>query len=388
MARPGGKELSPIRVSDEPYDDGVGLWDDGSSLPGTPVHPAAASTAAEVLGISDDEPIYGCEARHLIERQPVLVTGAGGSIGSEIVRQLIRIGAHPVICVDRDEYGLYRLQLDLTGKALLTDENMILADVTSRPQIEQVMAEHRPALVFHAAACKHLPLLERSPAQAITTNIEGTAIVTAAAARNQVWRLVNISTDKAANPVSVLGQTKHLAETMVLQYTGPAMRAASVRFGNVYGSRGSFIETLAYQVDHGLPVTITDPGMIRFFMTIPQAAGLVIQAAVLADSASTFILDMGEPYLVTDLVERYAKVTGRSVPEIVCTGSRPGEKLSEQLTSRAETPRPTVHPKISAIHGAWNGPTAVGTRLLCAAARHGDSPAVLRSTLADLTALS
>ena len=326
--------------------------DDGSCPPGTAFAQPAASTAAEVLGIDDAVHIYGHEARHLIHGQTVLVTGAGGSIGSEIVRQLIHLGAD-VICLDRDEYGLYRLQLELTGQALLTDDHMILADVADRHQMEQVMAVRKPSMVFHAAACKHLPLMERSPAQAIITNIEGTAIVTAAAARNHVWRLVNISTDKAADPGCVLGQVKRLAENVTLQYAGPRMRVASVRFGNVYGSRGSFIETLAYQVEHDLPVTITDPGMTRYFMTIPQAAGLVIQAAVLADSTSTFLLDMGEPYSITDLVERYAKATGHAVPQISIAGRRPGEKIDEQLAARAEVSLPTAHPRIFAVRAPW-----------------------------------
>jgi FlaA1/EpsC-like NDP-sugar epimerase len=362
------------------HHDGYDLCDNAPELV-----QSAASTAAAVLGISDVKPIYGPEARQLIERQPVLVTGAGGSIGAEIVRQLSYLGADPVICADQDEYGLYRLQLELTGQALLTDTSMVLVDVTNRAQIEQMMREHRPALVFHAAARKHLPLLERSPAQAIITNVIGTANVTAAAARSRVQRLVNISTDKAADPVSVLGQTKQLAEAAVLQNAGPVMRAASVRFGNVYGSRGSFIETLDYQIRHGMPVTVTDPGMTRFFMTIPQAAGLVIQAAVLADSASTFILDMGEPYLITDLISRYATAVGSRVPEIICTGQRPGEKLDEQLVSRAETPQRTRHPQIFAIRGARDDATAVGIKTLCAAANRGDSPAALRAALTELT---
>ena len=240
------------------------------------------------------------------------------------------------------------------------------------------------ALVFHAAACKRVPLMERSPAQAIVTNVTGTANVTVAAAHNNVWRLVNISTDKAADPASVLRQTKRLAEVMVLRNAGPAMQVASVRFGNDYGSRGSFIETLDYQIRHHLPATITDAGMTRFFMTIPQAAGLVIQAAVLADGTSTFILDMGKPYLIVDLVRRYAEAIGGPVPDIICTGPRPGEKLAEQLAGGTETPRQTRHPQILVVHG-WDGASASSIKAVRAAARLDDKPAALRAELSALT---
>jgi FlaA1/EpsC-like NDP-sugar epimerase len=292
-----------------------------------------------------------------------------------------------VICVDRDEYGLYRLQLELTGQALLTGPEMVLADVADRHQMDRVMAAHRPALVFHAAACKHLPLMERSPAQAIITNIEGTASVTAAAARHRAARLVNVSTDKAADPVCVLGQTKRLAEDMVLQHAGQRMRAASVRFGNVYGSRGSFIETLDYQIGHDLPVTVTDPEMTRYFMTIPQAAGLVIYAALLADGESAFLLDMGDPYLITDLVKSYAHAAGYDVPAIVVTGMRAGEKLDEQLVGSGEVPRQTSHPRIYAVSAPWTGFPAARIAKLVDAARAGDSPEELRAELAELTAV-
>ena len=365
-----------MTVSEPPEDTYAGLDQLAMRIP-------SRHEAAEVLDIEDAEPIYGHEAQSLIRGQPVLITGAGGSIGSELVRQMTLLGASSVVCVDRDEYGLYRLQLELTGRALLTSPAMVLADVADRHQMDRVMAEHRPMLVFHAAACKHLPLMERSPAQAIITNVEGTANVTAAAARSGVSRLVNISTDKAADPSCVLGQTKRLAEDTTRRHGGPWMRVASVRFGNVYGSRGSFIETLAWQLSHDLPVTITDPGMVRYFMTIPQAAGLVIQAAVLADSISTFLLDMGQPYLLTDLVGRYAKAAGRGAPPITVTGRRPGEKTAERLTGYRELPRPTSHPQILAVR-AQDGATAAGIRNLVASARAGGSPDELRAVLADL----
>jgi FlaA1/EpsC-like NDP-sugar epimerase len=340
----------------------------------------------KVAGIDDTDPAYGAEIRQLVRGKAVLVTGAGGSIGSELVRQLTRIGAAPVICVDRDEYGLYRLQLELTGMALLTGPETVLADVADRHQMRQVMAAHRPDLVFHAAACKHLPLMERSPAQAIITNIAGTASVTDAASPYAAC-LVNISTDKAADPVCVLGQTKRLAEDMVIAHAGPRMRVASVRFGNVYGSRGSFIETLDYQLSHDLPVTITDPGMARYFMTIPQAAGLVIHAAGLADGDSAFLLDMGRPYLITDLAEHYAKDAGYAVPEMIVTGMREGEKLGETLTGAGETLRKTRHPQIRAVPVRRDHRIRRLAEDLVTSARAGSSPGYLRGELSALAAV-
>lgn len=195
-------------------------------------HPLAASLAASnLLGPpAGADPAYGPEARDLIEGARVLVTGAGGSIGSEQVRQLRALHAATVVCVDRAEYGLYRLELHATGRALLDGAALVLADVTSRPQLDRVFAEHRRQLVFHAAAVKHLPLLERFPAEAIRVNVGGTATVARLCAEHRVWRLVNVSTDKAADPASVLGWTKRLAEVAALGGGGNT-RVASVRFG-------------------------------------------------------------------------------------------------------------------------------------------------------------
>jgi FlaA1/EpsC-like NDP-sugar epimerase len=352
---------------------------------------AAGLSASNLLGpTADADPIYGPEARDLVEGATVLVTGAGGSIGSELVRQLRALYPARVICVDRDEYALYRLELELTGRALMSDDSLVLADVTSRQQMETVFAEHRPQLVFHAAALKHLPLLERFPAAGILVNIGGTAVITAMCAQHQVERLVNISTDKAADPVSVLGQTKRLAEIVALSGGGTAL-AASVRFGNVFNSRGSFVETLTHQLRSGFPVTVTDAGMYRYFMTIPQAAGLVIEAAALADSRSTFVLDMGSPYRMENLVRAYAAyVLGDNVPApVTYTGARPGEKLAEVLCSRDEVSRPTRHPKITAVRVAENGdaPGPAETAELLAAAADGESVELLRKWLAGLSGM-
>jgi FlaA1/EpsC-like NDP-sugar epimerase len=336
----------------------------------------------KLLGREAD-PVFGPEARSLVEGRPVLVTGAGGSIGSEIVWQLQNLGAGKIICVDCDEYSLYRLQLALTGQALLTDDTMVLADVSSWPQLEAVFHAWRPQLVFHAAARKQLPLLERNPAQAVVTNVTGTANVAALCAQYDVQRLVNISTDKAATPVSVLGMTKRLAEIIISGQPGD--RAASVRFGNVFASRGSFVETLHHQIEAGLPVTITDEAMTRYFMTIPEAAGLVIEAAVLADGQSTYVLDMGTPYRILSIVRRYAQLAGVREPDIIFTGRRPGEKLAEELADARETVGPTRHPAISAMRMAGGRVVSrAAIDAVCAAAVDGEPPAALRAILTGL----
>ena len=350
---------------------------------------AVAPGAGAILG-RDLPPVYSPQAAALVRGSTVLVTGAGGSIGGELVRQLTGLQAGRVLCVDRDEYALYRLQLGLTGRAMLTDETMILADVASAPQMAAVFAEHRPELVFHAAACKHLPLLERAPAQAIVTNVHGTMTVAALAARYGAARFVNVSTDKAANPVSVLGMTKRVAEIAAARGARRAgTLTASVRFGNVFASRGSFIETLAHQLSARLPVTITDPDMARYFMTIPQAAGLVIEAAVMADNQSIFTLDMGEPHSILEIARRYALLAGIADPEIICTGRRPGEKLGEELTGPGEVQSATAHPRIMAVAMEPGGRADdLAIRSLVRAAFSGVAADRLRSALAELAGAS
>lgn len=294
-----------------------------------------------------DLPVFTEEATKLINGKTILVTGAGGSIGSELSRQLSEINQEGrTFFLDNSEYNLYTLQLSLTARPLLTEPEFILADITNRPQIQKIFDELHPEIVFHAAAYKQLPLLEKSPENAIKTNVLGTEIVADTCARNNVSHLVNISTDKASSPTSILGMTKRLAENIVANHATDSTRTASVRFGNVFNSRGSFIETLRYQIKQGLPITITDQRMSRYFMTVPEAAGLVIQATTLTNHGSIYLLDMGEQVKIIDLVKRYCELIDLRAPDIVFTGTRQGEKLEESLLDPDERYRKTLHPRI------------------------------------------
>ncbi|MGY1703604.1 polysaccharide biosynthesis protein [Geodermatophilus sp. SYSU D00697] len=302
----------------------------------------------ELLG-RDPEPVLGDGARRLVHGRRILVTGAGGSIGSELVRQAAKLGPAAIYLLDHDESSMHALQLELRGHGLLDDDRVVLADVRDRLRLTRLMATLRPHVVLHAAAHKHLPLLERYPAEGVKTNVLGTANVVSAAVAAGVECFVNVSTDKAARPTSVLGATKRVAESVVAAHAGRGTRLASVRFGNVLGSRGSFLPSLAFQVRAGHSVTVTDPEVTRFFMTIPEAASLVLEAAAMADRGETYVLDMGEPVRIVDLVQRYLHAVGAEDTPIVFTGLRPGEKLHEELTDDAECSRATGHPLISVM---------------------------------------
>jgi FlaA1/EpsC-like NDP-sugar epimerase len=290
--------------------------------------------------------VVGEKAATLIAGKRVLVTGAGGSIGSELCRQIRLFGPAALYLLDHDESNLHRLQLEITGVGLLDTDEIIIADIRDRRRIDQVFAATQPELVFHAAAHKHLPLLERHPGEAVKSNVRGTQYVIEAAANHRTSHFVLISTDKAADPTSVLGATKRLAELVVQRTAGGPTTLASVRFGNVLGSRGSFLSVLADQIARDEPVTVTHPDVSRFFMTIEEAVGLVLETAAMAEYAETFVLDMGEPVQIVSLVHNYA--TQLKVPNVKIryTGLRPGEKLAEKVFSDAETRVPTAHPKI------------------------------------------
>ncbi len=276
----------------------------------------------------------------------ILVTGAGGSIGSELCRQLHHFGPAELIMLDRDESALHAIQLALHGRALLDSDETILADIRDPHRIREVFEQFRPQIVFHAAALKHLPLLERYPAEAVKSNVFGTRNVLEAAAACGVESFVNISTDKAADPVSVLGYSKRVAERLTAHMAGQAAGSyLSVRFGNVLGSRGSVLTTLSAQVAAGGPVTVTHPEVTRYFMTVDEAVQLVLQAAVIGSSGEVLVLDMGDPVRIADIARRLAAGAPHPV-DIIFTGLRPGEKLAEDLLGQGEVDNRPRHPLI------------------------------------------
>ena len=282
-----------------------------------------------------------------IRDKRVLVTGAGGSIGSELARQLLRYEPRQLTLLDRDESALHSTQLTLDGKGDLTSNSLVLADIRDRRALDTIFAEHRPEIVFHAAALKHLTMLERFPAEAYKTNVLGTKNVLDASLQHNTEVFVNVSTDKAADPTSILGYSKLITERLTASTdASPGDRYMSVRFGNVLGSRGSVIETFRFQISQGGPLTVTDKDVTRYFMTIPEAVHLILQAAVIGDSGETLILDMGQPVKIADIAHYMVERSGRKI-DIVFTGLRPGEKLEETLVSQAEEFTDPKHPLIS-----------------------------------------
>lgn len=279
----------------------------------------------------------------------VLVTGAGGSIGSELCRQLHRFELAELMMLDRDESALHAVQLSIHGRALLDSPELILADLRDADGISAIFAERRPQVVFHAAALKHLSLLESHPGEAVKSNVWGTQTVLDAAAAAGVERFVNISTDKAANPSSVLGFSKRITERLTAHAatTGDGTYL-SVRFGNVLGSRGSVLTAFAAQIAAGGPVTVTDPEVTRYFMTVQEAVQLVIQAAAIGRDGEALVLEMGRPVRIAQVARQMAEQADTPV-EIVYTGLRPGEKLHEELFGEGEKDVRPLHPLISHV---------------------------------------
>lgn len=310
----------------------------------------------------------------------ILVTGAGGSIGSELCRQLHRLRPAKLTMLDRDESALHEVQLSLHGRALLDSDEVVLADIRDPDRTRQVFGQFQPQIVFHAAALKHLPLLEQYPAEALKSNVWGTQTVLNAAIACGVSSFVNISTDKAADPVSVLGYSKRVGERL----TADAARRApgvylSVRFGNVLGSRGSVLTSLCAQVAAGGPVTVTHPKVSRYFMTTDEAVQLVLQAAVIGRDGEVLVLDMGEPILIADIAHRLVTETVREI-DIVYTGLRPGEKLAESTLGRDEPDERPFHPLIRHVPVAPLDPSLV------AGLDPEAAPDRIRSALEDMAA--
>jgi dTDP-glucose 4,6-dehydratase len=287
------------------------------------------------------------EIAGFITGKRVLVTGAGGSIGSELCVQLAKFGPSELIMLDRDETSLQEAQIRLHGNGLLDGEDLVLANIREPEVIDAVFQRYQPEVVFHAAALKHLPMLEKYPEEAWKTNVLGTRNVVQAAMASGVKTFVNISTDKAANPTSALGHSKRVAEKVTAwaaKETGKPY--LSVRFGNVIGSRGSMLPTFQRLIESGGPVTVTHPEVTRYFMTIPEACQLVIQAGGIGRAGEVLILDMGEPVRILDIAKRMIAMSGKNV-EIVYTGLRKGEKLHEELVGASEDLERPFHDQIS-----------------------------------------
>lgn len=282
----------------------------------------------------------------------VLITGAGGSIGSELSRQVSRFGPSELYLLDRDESALHGLQLTMEGRALLESDRLVVADIRDRERVFELFGKYQPEVVFHTAALKHLTLLENHPLEGVKTNVLGTRNLLDAALKTEVDRFVNISTDKAADPTSVLGATKLAAEHLTANAAQKSGKPfLSVRFGNVLGSRGSVLPTFLDQIESGNPLTVTHPEATRFFMTIPEAVRLVVQAGAIGDPAEVLILDMGQPVKILDLANQLINLLDPSA-KVEFTGLRPGEKLHEILVAQNEIGQARVHPRIIHTIGA------------------------------------
>jgi FlaA1/EpsC-like NDP-sugar epimerase len=322
------------------------------------------------------------ELQRFLANKRIMITGAGGSIGSELCRQAARFCPERIVLVERCENALFEIDRELRERWMGVEVHPCVADITDRVRMESVFAEHRPHIVFHAAAHKHVPMMESNPGEAIKNNVFGTQTVAQIARDNGVDAFVLISTDKAVNPASVMGATKRLAE-MVVQAVGSedrdqqsgirvqrlathslasdirpttCGRFLAVRFGNVLGSSGSVVPIFRKQIEAGGPVTVTHPEMRRYFMTIPEATQLVMQAGAIGKGGEIFVLDMGDPVRILDLAKQMISQAGLVEDKDITirfTGVRPGEKLFEELARDDENTRPTSHEKIR----VWELPT-------------------------------
>jgi O-antigen biosynthesis protein WbqV len=335
----------------------------------------------------------------LVQGKRVLVTGAGGTIGSELARQVSQLGPDELVLLDNGEYALWQIDLELAETAADTRRQAVIADVRDTARIRSVLERVRPHLVFHAAALKHVPMVEANPLEGLLSNAFGTQNVADAARAVGCEAMVFISTDKAVNPTSLMGASKRLAEMycqaldiQACALGGSAMRCVTVRFGNVLGSTGSVVPLFRRQLERGGPLTVTHPDMQRYFMTVREAVGLVLQASVLGtggaalpagEDGGIFVLDMGEPVKIVDLARRMVRLAGlipdRDV-QIRFTGLRPGEKLYEELFHGTEPPVPTGYPGLLMAAPRTADPAIVGRQIeeIAAACRGGQQRLALQ----------
>lgn len=333
----------------------------------TPRPPADASLA-DLLGRKPVN-LTTPELQRFLAGKRVLVTGAGGSIGSEICRQTARFGPERLVLVERAEGLLFEIDRELRQRWLGVEVIPKVADITDARRLAKVMSEARPQVIFHCAAHKHVPLMEHNPGEAVKNNILGTQMVAEAAVNVGTGAMVMVSTDKAVNPTSVMGASKRCAELLIQHMNdrhGDHTRFVAVRFGNVLGSSGSVVPIFRRQIEQGGPVTVTHPDMRRYFMTIPEASQLVMQAGAIGRGGEIFVLDMGEPVRIVDLaremIRRAGLREGKDI-EIVFSGVRPGEKLFEELSLPTELVAETTHPRIHVWKLPQIPPSAAGAML-------------------------
>jgi FlaA1/EpsC-like NDP-sugar epimerase len=321
----------------------------------------------------------------------VLVTGAGGSIGSELCRQIARVGAKLLVLVDHSENGLFEIRRELEEERHFARTAAVLADCKDATRMREVFAEHQPSVVFHAAAYKHVPLMEENPVEAVRNNAVATRIVASAAGEAAAERFVLVSTDKAVSPATVMGASKALAEWAIeaAQNRWKGTRYASVRFGNVLGSSGSVVPIFRRQIAQGGPVTVTDERMTRYFMTIPEAVQLIIRSGELSTGGEVFVLEMGDPVRIMDLARNMVRLAGLE-PEvdigIEVIGRRPGEKLHEELFNPGERPEPTPADKIvSAVHPPLDADWVESAFVRIEELAYAGDAAALATTVAELS---
>ena len=309
----------------------------------------------ELLGRSQVEVWDNAALRANIEGECVLVTGAGGSIGSELCRQIARFRPSVLVGLDNAETALYEIDQEMRERFPLIEYRPEIANIQNPIRMEEILRRHKPRILYHAAAYKHVPLMEAHPFEAVENNVFGTLNLVRAATEASVRTFVLISTDKAVRPVNVMGATKRVSELVCLAASGAgnATRFVAVRFGNVLGSNGSVIPRFKRQIASGGPLTVTHPDMHRYFMTISESVQLIMQAATIGDGGEIFVLDMGQRVRILDFARKLIALSGCRPEDIRIhfIGVRPGEKLSEELHSPAETITRTTHPKIKLVSG-------------------------------------